>query len=626
MQVEQLAPELAVSPEPEGAAVRPAQACAAPVREGLGTTATAAEKATDDAVRAAQSARDKQRAEARKLQLAEAAASKAASEEADAAAVEAAVAEAAAGSERGADAVPFRPGVEVTLRGLATAHMNGLSGIVVREKRGAGGSDDRWGVRVLVGGADKVVALKAENLCPRVAPVPARGGENPHGRPSSAASPGAQSVAVVQGGVVATLSLMRGLAGRGGGLEPAPADAVPAEVVAAGSPTEPKGRGGDERDRPALSREGDDAAPSSETPHSGSDSGSSADSDDWDEDEDEESLRARIEEDPRDHDATHRLGKLLISEGDTHEGEKLLRLATKLAPDELGYHFELAYALYDRNDLQGALRAIRKEIDLCCEDHEEMGQNHFLRGDILRDRGDLKSAVDAYAKAYALDPCSEYRDTLDEQRLILQEADSKGRRLVANVEAGEATTRKSPSSGGVPCTFPLGAADKRQLGDLCSKVDKWSKQARLDLAHVLEHGGNLEKFPLNYVLINGFDVSIPKTTALQLVALAPESWGDVLSDYASYYSELLDLAGHLEGETKSHRARFLAAWGQSGHPTADFLKRERKKVRLFAEFWGNLLSEVTSAGPGREEVFPQGMVAFVTVFERFVDACGQEFI
>ena len=99
-----------------------------------------------------------------------------------------------------------------------------------------------------------------------------------------------------------------------------------------------------------------------------------------------------------------------------------------------------------------------------------------------------------------------------------------------------------------------------------------------------------------------------------------------MSDYASYYSELLDLAGHLEGKSKSSRAGFVAAWGQSGRPTADFLKRERKKVRLFAEFWGDLFREVTSAGPGLGELFSQGIMAFVAVFERFVDACGNEFI
>jgi hypothetical protein len=49
-------------------------------------------------------------------------------------------------------------------------------------------------------------------------------------------------------------------------------------------------------------------------------------------------------------------------------------------------------------------------------------------------------------------------------------------------------------------------------------------------------------------------------------------------------------------------------------------------VRLFAEFWGDLFREVTSAGPGPGELFSQGIMAFVAVFERFVDACGNEFI
>ena len=146
MQVRHLVPEPMVYPETVGAAVRPAEAPAGPVREGPDTVAAAAKTDVEDATRAAQSARDKLRAEARKRQLSLDAASKSASEAADAAAVAAAVAEATAGSAGGADAAPIRPGVEVALCGLATAHMNGLTGIVVREKRGNGGSGDRWGV------------------------------------------------------------------------------------------------------------------------------------------------------------------------------------------------------------------------------------------------------------------------------------------------------------------------------------------------------------------------------------------------------------------------------------------------------------------------------------------------
>jgi len=170
-----------------------------------------------------------------------------------------------------------------------------------------------------------------------------------------------------------------------------------------------------------------------EEEYSDSESDSECGSEDDYEDYDEETLRTRIEENPKNHYAAHCLGKLLMEQGDNFEGEKWLRLATKLASDELGYHYELALALCQRNEFQGGLSAILKEIALECEDDEEMSLNHALLGNILKDKGDLKGAIEAYEKAAALDPgFLEYMDTADKLRDQLREADSKGRRLNAN--------------------------------------------------------------------------------------------------------------------------------------------------------------------------------------------------
>ena len=345
------------------------------------------------------------------------------------------------------------------------------------------------------------------------------------------------------------------------------------------------------------------------------------------EDEDEETLRARIMENPKNHLAVHCLGTLLMEQNNAPgdetslEGEKLLRLATKLAPEALGYHYELAHALFDRNELQGALSAIRKEIALRCEDNEEMSGNHALLSDILAEKGDIKGAVEAMAKAAALDPgYPEHMETLGELRERLRESDSGGR--VANV----VTT--GTILNGILRHKPLSGADKGKLADLLSNVDKWSQHASSDLAHVLANGGNLDRFSLNYTLLNGFDVHTSKTLALHFVSQAPESWDAFLSELANYYYQLAELAEALYQKPKPVRARIKATWSQSGRPTTDVLKSQRKELLKFADFWNGLIGACTPEGGPYDayDLFPPGLLDLLYIIELFGDTCGFEHI
>ena len=400
----------------------------------------------------------------------------------------------------------------------------------------------------------------------------------------------------------------------------APPLALVATVGGAGG-APPPGNGGEQHPDPEC--DSDSESDSDSECDSDSEDGSEDDYDDYD----EEALRDRIEENPKNHYAAHCLGKLLMSEDTPLEGEKMLRLATKIAPDELGYHYELARALCRRNELQGGLSAIRKEIALECDDREEMGWNYHLLGEILEEKGDLKGAIAAFEKASTIDPgFLEHLDKVDMLRERLGEVDSEGNCLVANVSTDESTKDSAAIWEEILRDRPLSAADQGKLGDLISKMGKWSEQGISDLAHVLANGGNLVKFPLMNVFLNGSDIHVSKNLALHFAAQAPESWGELLFELSEYYSQLVDLADALHGKTKPERAHIKVTWGQSGRPTVDFLKRERKQLLKFADFWNRLTGEVTPEDYDAEELFPDGLVYFFNEIEVFNDASGRDYI
>ncbi len=133
----------------------------------------------------------------------------------------------------------------------------------------------------------------------------------------------------------------------------------------------------------------------------------------------EESLRKAVEREPRDLDANHRLGKLLVDEGHDQEALPYLERASQLSPGEYENAHELALAYANAGQYEHARTEVRAllstqdeaqlnkaEQDVASENKTRRHQAELyeLLGDIEEKLGDPLEAVRNYQRAAELNP------------------------------------------------------------------------------------------------------------------------------------------------------------------------------------------------------------------------------
>src|SRR5262249_38886167 len=94
------------------------------------------------------------------------------------------------------------------------------------------------------------------------------------------------------------------------------------------------------------------------------------------------------------------LAEALLRSDRERESLNLLAWLVKARPENPYLHFQQAYALYAKHDLDGAIACYKKALDL----DPKHAPAHTNLGNALKDKGDLDGAIACYHKALDLDP------------------------------------------------------------------------------------------------------------------------------------------------------------------------------------------------------------------------------
>jgi tetratricopeptide (TPR) repeat protein len=123
----------------------------------------------------------------------------------------------------------------------------------------------------------------------------------------------------------------------------------------------------------------------------------------------EASLRAAAERQPEDFDANHRLGKVLIEDGEAADAIRYLERASQLKPGDYENSYLLALAYGDAGQYQHAETNARALLTIQEKDRAQFAQKdqaelHHLLGDIEEKSGDPLESVREYQRATELNP------------------------------------------------------------------------------------------------------------------------------------------------------------------------------------------------------------------------------
>ncbi len=113
----------------------------------------------------------------------------------------------------------------------------------------------------------------------------------------------------------------------------------------------------------------------------------------------EKSLRAAVEREPASFDSNHRLGELLVANGQAREAIPYLQHAAELKPGD----YENAYALALANARAGHSERARDQSQLLLAHHDNAELHHLL-ADVQENLGNSLEAVRQYERAAELDP------------------------------------------------------------------------------------------------------------------------------------------------------------------------------------------------------------------------------
>jgi tetratricopeptide (TPR) repeat protein len=117
----------------------------------------------------------------------------------------------------------------------------------------------------------------------------------------------------------------------------------------------------------------------------------------------EKSLREGVEHAPRNFEANHRLGRLLVESGRAPEAIPYLERAAELNPGDYENAYELALANADAG-LYARARDHAQTLLL----HHNQGELHHLLGDVQEKLGNPLASVGEYQRAAELDPSEAY--------------------------------------------------------------------------------------------------------------------------------------------------------------------------------------------------------------------------
>jgi tetratricopeptide (TPR) repeat protein len=117
-----------------------------------------------------------------------------------------------------------------------------------------------------------------------------------------------------------------------------------------------------------------------------------------------ESLRETAEREPENFDANHRLGELLVADGQARKALPYLERASRLNPGDFENAYELALACAGAGEYQQAGRNVR--ILLARQDRapQDQARLHHLLGDVNERLANPVEAVHEYQRAAELDP------------------------------------------------------------------------------------------------------------------------------------------------------------------------------------------------------------------------------
>jgi tetratricopeptide (TPR) repeat protein len=114
--------------------------------------------------------------------------------------------------------------------------------------------------------------------------------------------------------------------------------------------------------------------------------------------EQEDMLRATVARDPENFEANHKLGTLLIDEGNAREAVPYLERASRIQPGDYNNSYQLAIACAASGDYAHARAEVRALFA-----KQEKAELHHLLGDVAEKTGDPLEAVREYQRAAQLD-------------------------------------------------------------------------------------------------------------------------------------------------------------------------------------------------------------------------------
>lgn len=118
----------------------------------------------------------------------------------------------------------------------------------------------------------------------------------------------------------------------------------------------------------------------------------------------EKPLRAAVRSEPASFDANHRLGKLLVAEGNPSGALDYLEQAARIQPNDYDNAYELALAYAATGDYERARTKVRALLTAPDESHHNDSAPHHLLGDLDERLGDPLEAVREYQRAAELNP------------------------------------------------------------------------------------------------------------------------------------------------------------------------------------------------------------------------------